>query len=125
MINIVNRTSYAGEISSADSKGMRHWSPEFILKEFEKLWELGVRTLRLTDEMFFLNKKYYVPILEGLIKRGLKFNLWAYARVDTIKSGLPNILRKAGIRWLALGIESGSDHVRDGADRGSCTVATS
>ena len=27
------------------------------------------------------------------------------------------MLRKAGIRWLALGIESGSEHVRDGAEK--------
>jgi radical SAM superfamily enzyme YgiQ (UPF0313 family) len=26
-------------------------------------------------------------------------------------------LRKAGVRWLALGIESGSEHVRDGAEK--------
>ena len=26
-------------------------------------------------------------------------------------------LRQAGIRWLALGIESGSEHVRDGAEK--------
>ena len=28
-----------------------------MLKEFEKLWDLGVKTLRISDEMFFLNKK--------------------------------------------------------------------
>ena len=118
MIYIVNRTSYAGEISSADSKGMRHWSPEFILKEFEKLWELGVRTLRLTDEMFFLNKKYYVPILEGLIKRGLKFNLWAYARVDTVRQDQLELFKKAGVNWLCLGIESANQEVRLEIDKG-------
>ena len=118
MINIVNRTSYAGEISSADSKGMRHWSPEFILKEFEKLWELGVRTLRLTDEMFFLNKKYYVPILEGLIKRGLKFNLWAYARVDNVRQDQLELFKKAGVNWLCLGIESANQEVRLEIDKG-------
>ena len=67
MINIVNRVSHDERISAANSKGMRFWSPELILKEFEKLWEYGVRTLRISDEMFFLNRKYYVPILEGLI----------------------------------------------------------
>ena len=118
MINIVNRTSYGTGVSAADSKGMRHWSPEFILKEFEKLWELGVRTLRLTDEMFFLNKKYYVPILEGLIKRGLKFNLWAYARVDTVRQDQLELFKKAGVNWLCLGIESANQEVRLEIDKG-------
>ena len=59
--------------------------PELILRELEYLYLQGVRTCRITDEMFFLNRKYYVPILEGVIKRGMKFNFWAYARVDSVR----------------------------------------
>ena len=118
MINIVNRTSHEDRISAADSKGMRFWSPNLILKEFEKLWEFGVRTLRISDEMFFLNKKYYVPILEGLIERGLKFNLWAYARVDSVRKDQLELFKKAGVNWLALGIESGNQNVRIEIDKG-------
>ncbi len=118
MINIVNRTSFEDNISSADSASMRFWSPNFILKEFEKLYELGVRTLRITDEMFFLNRKYYVPILEGLIQRGLKFNLWAYARVDTVRRDQLELFKRAGVNWLCLGIESGNQNVRVEIDKG-------
>jgi anaerobic magnesium-protoporphyrin IX monomethyl ester cyclase len=57
MINIVNRTSHTLDTVSTDSRGMRFWSPDLMLKEFEYLWDNGVRTVRLTDEMFFLNKK--------------------------------------------------------------------
>ena len=118
MINIVNRTSHNNEITASDSKGMRFWSPNLILKEFEKLYEFGVRTLRISDEMFFLNKKYYVPILEGLIQRNLKFNLWAYARVDTVRKDQLELFKKAGVNWLALGIESGNQNVRVEIDKG-------
>ncbi len=118
MINIVNRTSHDDNITAANSKGMRFWSPELMLKEFEKLYEFGVRTLRLSDEMFFLNKKYYVPILEGLIARGLKFNMWAYARVDTVRKDQLELFKKAGVNWLALGIESGNQNVRVEIDKG-------
>jgi anaerobic magnesium-protoporphyrin IX monomethyl ester cyclase len=69
--------------------------------------------------MFVLNPKHYVAIAEGLA--ALPFaddlNFWAYARVDTVKEGHLALLRKAGIRWLALGIESASQYVRDGADK--------
>ena len=118
MINIVNRTSHEDNVSSADSASMRFWSPDFILKEFEKLYEFGVRTLRITDEMFFLNRKYYVPILKGLIRRGLKFNLWAYARVDTVRKDQLELFKKAGVNWLALGIESGNQNIRVEIDKG-------
>jgi radical SAM superfamily enzyme YgiQ (UPF0313 family) len=46
-----------------------------------------------------------------------ELNFWAYARVDTVREGRLPLLRAAGIRWLALGIESGSAHVRDGAEK--------
>ena len=55
MINIVNRVDNADDINASHSKGMRYWSPKFIIKEFEKLAELGVETIRISDEMFFLS----------------------------------------------------------------------
>ena len=54
---------------------------------------------------------------DELIARNYGLNIWAYARVDTVKPHMLEKLRKAGIRWLALGIESGSEHVRDGAEK--------
>ena len=47
--------------------------------------------------MFFLNKKYYIPILEGIIKRGLNFNIWAYARVDSVREDQLELFKKAGV----------------------------
>jgi radical SAM superfamily enzyme YgiQ (UPF0313 family) len=118
MINIVNRVSYAQDTVSSDSRGMRFWSPELMLKELEYLYENGIRTVRLTDEMFFLNKKYYVPILEGIIQRGMKFNFWAYARVDSVREDQLELFKNAGVNWLALGIEAGNPQVRLEIDKG-------
>ena len=118
MINIVNRSDMRVDAHAADFRGMRFWSPELILSEMEKLAGYGVETLRLSDEMFFLNRKYYIPILEGIIERGLKFNLWAYARVDTIRADQLKLFKKAGINWLCLGIEAGNENVRLDMEKG-------
>jgi len=94
---------------------MRFWSPEFIIKEFDKLVEMGVRTLRISDEMFLLNKKYYAPLCRLLKERGYGdiLNMWAYSRIDTVKKPENlKLIREAGIRWLCLGIESGDKKVR-------------
>ena len=57
-------------------------------------------------------------VCDGIIERGLTdLNIWAYARVDTVKPHMLEKLRNAGVQWLALGIESGSEHVRDGAEK--------
>ncbi len=115
MINILNRDN-EDEIGVASNYSlMRYWSPEFIIKEFDKLVELGVHTIKITDEMFLLNRKYYVPLCNMLKDRGYgKFlRMWAYSRVDTVRRPeLLKLVREAGIKWLALGIESGDKTVR-------------
>jgi len=94
--------------------------PESVVAEIKYLFETyGVRTFKIVDEMFVLNDHHVLAICDGLIAAGLGayLNIWAYARVDTIKSHLLGRLRRAGFRWLALGIESGSSYVRDGAGK--------
>jgi anaerobic magnesium-protoporphyrin IX monomethyl ester cyclase len=121
MINILNRDDNEPIGVAANYSKMRFWSPEFIIKEFDKLYEMGVRTLRISDEMFLLNKKFYVPLCELLIERGYgeDLNMWAYSRVDTIKTKESlDLIRSAGIRWLALGIESGNRNIRLKASKG-------
>ena len=97
---------------------MRYWPVELILKEFEKLADYGVETLRISDEMFFLNKKFYEPLLKGIIDRGLKFRMWSYSRVDTVNTRFLELFKTAGIDWLCLGIEAGNQVVRKDIEKG-------
>jgi len=119
MINIVNRVSNEPDVNSSHSKGMRFWSPEWVGREMEKLAKLGVRTLRLSDEMFFLNRKYYEPVLNQIIEREWDFNMWAYSRVDTVRKDFLELFKKAGVNWLALGVEAGNQVVRQEVSKGS------
>lgn len=119
MINIVNRVDNSDHINASHSKGMRFWSPDWVSREMKKLADLGVKTLRISDEMFFLNRKYYLPILDDCIEKEFNFNMWTYSRVDTVR---PNVLEKfklAGVNWLALGVESGNQNVRQEVSKGS------
>ncbi len=95
-------------------------SPAKVIEEIEHLHTtFGVCTFKIIDEMFVLNDRHVREICQGLAAKPFapKLNIWAYARVDTVKADAPAMLRAAGIRWLALGIESGSEHVRDGAHK--------
>jgi anaerobic magnesium-protoporphyrin IX monomethyl ester cyclase len=92
--------------------------PERVVAEIDLLHDrYGVRTYKIIDEMFVLNERHVLGICDALTERRYDLNIWAYARVDTVKPHMLDRLRKAGIRWLALGIESGSAHVRDGAEK--------
>ena len=115
MINIINRDDN-DEIGVASKyKGMRFWSTAHNLKQFDILNKLGVSTIRIVDEMFLLYKKHYVPLCTELASRSYSKNLkmWSYSRIDTVTDPeFLKIVRAAGIKWLALGIESATKSVR-------------
>ncbi|MDB5763979.1 MAG: Fe-S oxidoreductase protein [Herminiimonas sp.] len=119
MINIVNRVDNGSEINASNSRGMRYWSSKLIGDELEKLSKMGVETVRISDEMFFLNRKYYEPLLNEIIDRGLKLRMWAYSRIDTVRPDYLDLFQRAGINWLALGIEAGNQKVRQEVSKGS------
>jgi len=119
MINIVNRTDNGADIHAGHSRGMRFWSVEWVRREMRKLAHLGVRTLRISDEMFFLNRRYYRPILEQAAQEAFGFSMWAYSRVDTMRPDALELFRRAGVNWLALGVEAGNQIVRQEVSKGS------
>ena len=121
MINILNRDDNDEIGVASNYSKMRFWTTNFIIKEFDKLIKMGVKTIRIVDEMFLLNPKYYIPLCEQLAERNKddSLRIWSYSRIDTVKR--PEILklvRSAGIKWLALGIESGEKSVRLEVDKG-------
>ncbi|KKM19121.1 hypothetical protein LCGC14_1658850 [marine sediment metagenome] len=95
-------------------------TPDKVVAQVVQLYnDYGISTFKFADEMFVLNVGHYTAICEGLARLPFadELNIWAYARVDTIRSDTLALLRQAGIRWLCLGIESGSTHVRRGAKK--------
>jgi len=115
MINIINRNDKEEIGVASNYSKMRFWSPEFIVNEIEKIANLGVRTIRIVDEMFLLYKKHYVPLCEILRTKDYakELRMWAYSRVDTVTNPeFLELVRNAGIRWLTLGIESAKRDTR-------------
>ncbi len=111
----------AGEQAAGFQPGAnsyRYWSAETVLAQIDVLVNrYGVRNIKIADEMFVLNRRHVSAICDGIIERGYDLNLWAYARVDTVKEGMLDKLRAAGFRWLAFGIEAASDEVRGAVDK--------
>lgn len=100
----------------------RRLSPANIVDQIDRLvHEYGVTNIKIADELFVLHKPHVEAICDGLIRRGLGevLNIWAYARVDTCEDpALLAKLRAAGVRWLAIGIESASERVRSDVEKG-------
>tara|TARA_R110002060_G_scaffold50771_13_gene61703 strand:- start:1881 stop:3395 length:1515 start_codon:yes stop_codon:yes gene_type:complete len=99
----------------------RFWDPDFIIEEFDKLHKMGIKNIKIADEMFVMNKDHFLELCKKIIDRKYNFNIWAYARIDTVKEEYLDILKKAGVNWLALGIESGNASVRKDVVKGKFT----
>ncbi len=96
----------------------RYWPPEFMIEEFDKLHKMGITNIKIADEMFVMKPDHFMRLCQMIIDRGYKFNIWCYARVDITKPQYLETLKKAGVNWLALGIESGNKGVRKGVIKG-------
>ena len=104
----------------------RLWNPDTIGQQIADLYYTkGCRTFKVADEMFVLNKRHVEGVCDAILSRIKSpggpdgINIWAYARVDTANDvKLLEKMRSAGFRWLCLGIESASESVREGIDKG-------
>jgi radical SAM superfamily enzyme YgiQ (UPF0313 family) len=115
MINIINRQD--NEYSDG-SAVFRYWDPGFIIKEFDQFAKLGIKNIKIADELFVLNSNHFMKLCDLIIERGHDFNIWCYSRVDTVKEKYLETLKKAGVNWLALGIESANTKVRKDVTKG-------
>ena len=77
----------------------------------------GVRNIKIADEMFVLHPRHVLGICDAIIERGYDLNIWAYARVDTVKDEMLEKLKRAGFNWLAFGIEAANDRVLTDVDK--------
>ncbi len=98
---------------------MRRRSPEKVVAEIGSLVnDYHVRNIKIMDEMFVLHKDHVLEICDRIIRKGYDLNMWAYARIDTVSPDLLKQMKKAGINWVGLGIESGNQRILRGINKG-------
>jgi len=98
--------------------GIRYWSLETVVSWIDTLvLKYHVKNIRLDDELFILSAKRVEELCDILIERNYNLNIWVYGRVDTIQESMLTKLKKAGINWICLGIESGNAKVRNNVNK--------
>jgi len=99
--------------------GIRFRSPKKVVEEIGYLVKnYKIKNLKILDELFVLREDRVNEICDLIIEADFDLNIWAYARVDTIKKDILKKMKKAGINWLCYGIEAGSKKVRDDVHKG-------
>lgn len=93
--------------------GVRYWSLQTVVSWIDELViTYGVKNIRIDDELFLLDPVRVNEFCDLLIARQYDLNLWVYGRIDTICEDVLPKMRRAGIRWICLGIETADDAVR-------------
>ncbi|MFH0879118.1 MAG: radical SAM protein, partial [Lentisphaerota bacterium] len=109
----------------AGRPNLRFRSPEKVMEEIDWLVsQYGVSNIRILDNVFTIRPDFVERLCNLIIARGHRLNLWAYARVETIKSQeLLFKMKKAGVNWLAYGFEAASDRVKKAIEKQSSQQA--
>ncbi len=96
-------------------KKVRTRSPDRLLDEIEYLVkEFQIRQLMFMDTNFLYNRDLAALVCEGLIRRGLNLEWDCVSDVSWYKCdpSLYHLMARAGCQMMQIGIESGSDRIR-------------
>jgi radical SAM superfamily enzyme YgiQ (UPF0313 family) len=91
-------------------------SPENVMSEIGYLVErLAVKEIDFSDDVFNLDKKRAMAILDMIIRSGYRIYIRFSngLRIDCIDEELLYKMKKAGVGYIAYGIESGSQKIID------------
>ena len=101
---------------SVFGKGIRFFPLERIKAEIDLLVKTyQIRILYFEDDTFTVNRKLINQICDFLIERGYhkRLQIMVSARVDTVHLPTLRKMRRAGIRWICFGVESGNQAILD------------
>ena len=90
-----------------------------VLKEL--VWlkaEHGVRRILFFDDVLTLDQRRSERLMQGMLDAGLDMEWVCCTRANNVSLDLLRLMKRAGCREIAFGIESGSDEVLDGTTKG-------
>jgi radical SAM superfamily enzyme YgiQ (UPF0313 family) len=103
---------HCGYCSQVYSDKLRFRAPELVVDEMEMLVkDHGVREIVMFDETFTIGKKRMRKFSEEILRRNLKVKFNIRARVDTVDREVLELLKRAGLRSIHMGVEAGTDRV--------------
>jgi len=106
-------------VRSTQEYRYRERSPENVLAEIEEIAESGYRFLYIIDNNFFVNRGRVQAIMDGILERNIKLRIIVQGRVDLVDEPLVRKMRRAGLRALSCGFESGCQETLDFYSKGT------
>lgn len=79
-----------------------------VVDEMEKLQKENIGFINFYDDNFLLSRSRVVAICEEILRRNLHIEWKCEGRVDSVDLELLQLMRRAGCRVIAYGVESGN-----------------
>ena len=90
----------------AFNRTIRAHSPQRVLADMNVCVKNGIRRFFFADPSFTFDKKRVGGIMRGIIKKRWKIEIWCETRAELVDAGLLDLMARAGVKYLAYGLES-------------------
>lgn len=97
-------------------RGIRYFPLETVKRQLDYLlrdWQ--IRVLYFQDDTFTANRKMVEALCDYIIEQGYdrQLEIMVSSRVDTVNPETLRKMRRAGVRWICFGVESGNQAILD------------
>ena len=90
---------------------IRAHSVKRVLSDMAICVKARIKRFFFADPAFTFDKKRVTAIMQGIIKRHWKIEIWCETRTDLVDEKLLRLMAKAGVRYIAYGLESADQQV--------------
>jgi len=99
---------------NAFKRRVRFHSTERVMEEIGWLYRKGIKKFWFADPSFSINIERVERLLEEIIKKDIKLQIWLETRADLVNNELLKKMKAAGVYLVAYGLESASKKVLEG-----------
>ena len=96
----------------------RSRSEEMVIREIRLLVEKAVKEIFFLDDTITVNKKKLIALCQRIIDKGFRIKYKISSRVNTVNEEMLVALKRSGCYRIHYGVESGSQRILDGLQKG-------
>ncbi|MDY7032581.1 MAG: radical SAM protein [Thermodesulfobacteriota bacterium] len=102
---------------NAFKRKVRFHSIDRVIEEIEWIYGKGIKKFWFADPSFSIDIERVDQLMEEIIRRDIKAQIWLETRADLINSELLRKMKAAGVYLIAYGLESASEKVLEGLNK--------
>jgi anaerobic magnesium-protoporphyrin IX monomethyl ester cyclase len=83
-------------------------SASLVVDEIEQILSYGIDRINVADDLFVSHSGRVKEVCDEILRRGLRFNWSAFARVNTVDRETLKLMKETGCDGISFGVETGN-----------------